>query len=112
MGLAQRAAAKPGEIPADMKELYAFWGDCLLNSFNVRMYNEFKSYALEDARAEVPSTFGLRKLLHFYRGVLGQDRQPAWRVGKPYPSVMAQDHVDAQKLSESLDMVPNGEARV
>ncbi len=91
-----------------MRELYRFWSDCLHKSFNVRMYEEFRLCALEDARGEVPATFGLKQLLGYYKQILGQSRQPVWRNGKPYPAIFLNHQMEAQQLWDSSERLPNG----
>ncbi len=113
-GLDQRkaASAKPGETPADTKELYRFWKDCLRSRFNVRMYNEFRSCALDDARRDVPGLFGLKQLQLYYRDILGQGDTPLWGNGKPIPAIFVEHQMEAQNLADSRGAVTNGEPRV
>ncbi|EFX04742.1 La domain family protein protein [Grosmannia clavigera kw1407] len=88
----QRKNSKSGETPAAMKHLYQFWSHCLPDKFNVRMYEDFRSSALEDARGDMPCDFGLRCLLRYYNHVL-TDAGP-----KPYPSVFVPHFTEAREL--------------
>jgi len=108
----QRRCAKPGDTPADMKQLYEFWSHCLVDKFNVRMYNEFRSYALEDARRDIPSSFGLESLLQYYKRVLGQSKDAAGTTTASYPTVFTDHQMEAQQQYNSRIAMPNGEAQV
>ena len=85
----------------DVRELYLFWKSFLVQDFNVRVYEAFRSFALEDARQQVPDTYGLEKLLGFYEGVLGVN-PPVWRQDKPIPGLLLQHQREAQQLSQTL----------
>ncbi|OAA53750.1 La domain family protein [Niveomyces insectorum RCEF 264] len=102
----QRKHAKSGETPAGMKHLYSFWSHCLPDKFNVRMYDDFRSSALEDARRSPPNDYGLRCLLRYYNHVLFGTGST-----KPYPAVFTPHHAEARQLSDSLKPRVNGEFR-
>lgn len=67
--LDKRLSSSPGETPVDMDVLYQFWFHFLVRNFNSRMYNEFRSLALDDVSSR-DSTSGLQYLIKFYDGVL------------------------------------------
>ncbi|KJR88419.1 RNA-binding protein Lupus La [Sporothrix schenckii 1099-18] len=94
--LEQRASAKDNEVPATMKHLYRFWSHCLPDKFNVRMYEDFRTFALEDARRGAPNDFGLKCLLQYYDRVLSSSSN-----AKAYPAVFLPHQEEAKKLSES-----------
>ncbi|CAK7235964.1 hypothetical protein SBRCBS47491_009475 [Sporothrix bragantina] len=95
LALEQRGRAKAGEVPATMKHLYRFWSHCLPDKFNVRMYEDFRNFALEDARRSTPNDFGLKCLLQYYSKVLSNSSNT-----RPYPSVFLPHHTEAKQLSE------------
>lgn len=101
--LEQRANAKPGDTPAAMKHLYRFWSHCLPDKFNVRMYEDFRTLALEDARRSSPNDFGLKCLLRYYNQVLFNSNG-----ARPYPAVFMPHHMEAKQLSESPKARING----
>lgn len=86
----QRRLAQPGEVPVDMKRLYAFWAHFLTTNFNPGMYKEFRQFALEDAAAEVPSKVGLGTLLQYYKTVLSNSQSGLWPVDHPIYKVLHQ----------------------
>lgn len=90
-----RANAKASEVPATMKHLYRFWSHCLPDKFNVRMYEDFRTFALEDARRSASNDFGLKCLLQYYNQVLFNSGNT-----RPYPTVFLPHHTEAKQLSE------------
>ncbi|CAK7263308.1 hypothetical protein SEPCBS57363_000508 [Sporothrix epigloea] len=96
LALEQRSKAKAGEIPPTMKHLYRFWSHCLPDKFNVRMYEDFRAFAVEDARCSTPNDFGLKCLLQYYNKVLSNSTD-----ARPYPSVFIPHHAEAKQVSES-----------
>ncbi|CAK7267978.1 hypothetical protein SEPCBS119000_002826 [Sporothrix epigloea] len=99
LALEQRSKAKAGEIPSTMKQLYRFWSHCLPDKFNVRMYEDFRAFAVEDARQRTPNDFGLKCLLQYYNNVLSG---PA--TARPYPSVFLPHCAEAKQVSESQSL--------
>ena len=108
LALEQRGKAKAGEMPATMKHLYQFWLQCLPEKFNVRMYEDFRAFALEDARSSTSTDYGLQCLLEYYNQVLTNSAN-----ARPYPSVFLPHHTEAKQLSESqaTKAKVNGDAR-
>ncbi len=88
-----------------MKDLYTFWSDILVNKFNVRMYEDFRTSALEDSRREPPSEFGLKRLIVFYEKVLKGSRQPL-------PAAFYPHYSEAQEISKLRQSAANGQAQV
>ncbi len=109
--LEKRKSAKPGETPALMKDLYNFWSDCLLEKFNVRMYEDFRSCALEDGRLGTPSKYGLTLLLGYYQEILFAGKERLWNSGKPYPAVFSPHYAEAQQALDPDHAVTNGQIR-
>ena len=67
-----------------MKVLYGFWSHFLRDHFNVRMYNEFRHLALQDAVHE--NTTGLKNLIFYYNeSILDQ---------KIISDTLSQDYLD------------------
>jgi len=66
--LKKREHSTPGDISSDMKLLYEFWSHFLCRNFNLTMYNDFRKYALEDAREK--SMIGMKNLISYYDQVL------------------------------------------
>jgi la-related protein 1 len=91
--LAERQSAAQGESPKEMNILYNFWSHFLVDKFNSRMYQEFRSVALEDQSAR-GSNSGLLALIQFYDATLASPRVVS--------SEIAQDFVDIVNM-ESKD---------
>lgn len=70
--LGQRGVSGPSRT-GEMATLYKFWTHFLLDKFNGRIYEEFKSLALEDANLSV--RFGLEHLFKFYEDLLKEREQ-------------------------------------
>lgn len=93
----QRRLAQPGDVPVDMKRLYAFWAHFLTTNFNSGLYKEFRQFALEDAAAEVPNKVGLGSLLQFYRAVLVNNQGGGlWPADHPIYKVLQQHFESAE----------------
>ncbi|KAL1838311.1 hypothetical protein VTJ49DRAFT_2823 [Mycothermus thermophilus] len=101
--LEQRRNAKDGETPREMQKLYKFWSHLLLNDFNAKVYEEFRSLALEDASRETPSTCGLNSLLEFYNKLLlsGNTRKP-WPQDRAVPEIFTAHMNEAVELNRRL----------
>lgn len=84
-----------------MHNLYRFWVDLLSNSFNNKLYTEFRQLALDDGAKQPPSPAGVRYLLGFYENLVNSRR--------PYPAVLDSHYHEARKVSDALSSVTNGE---
>lgn len=70
--LQQRQQTTEGTCPRDMDILYQFWSHFLIRNFNVRMYEEFRATAFEDASLR-NSKVGLENLVQYYNAsVVGE----------------------------------------
>lgn len=83
------------------RELYVFWKSFLRTSFNVQIYEDFRSFAMQDALQPAPDTYGLERLLGFYGGIFG-DKPPVWMQDKPYPHTLLHHQREAEQLSQDI----------
>lgn len=97
--LEQRQSAKAGETPKEMQKLYKFWSQMLLKDFNAKVYQEFRDLALEDARQEVPSAWGLKCLLEFYDKLLLKTN-----TRKPWPQDRAVPEIFTTHMNEAIEL--------
>ncbi|KAL2269854.1 hypothetical protein VTJ83DRAFT_2038 [Remersonia thermophila] len=101
--LEQRRNAKDGETPKEMQKLYKFWSHLLLNDFNAKVYQEFRSLALEDASRETPSTCGLKNLLDFYNKLLlSSNARKPWPQDRAVPEIFTAHMNEAVELNRRL----------
>ncbi|KAB5580751.1 hypothetical protein GE09DRAFT_1051266 [Coniochaeta sp. 2T2.1] len=101
----EKRAAKAGEASRDMQNLYNFWAHFLVHDFNATMYDEFRSCALEDARAKenpaAVSDYGLKYLLQFYNEMLHGDMPKPWGKDRPVPEIINLHHQGALEAKHS-----------
>lgn len=100
--LEHRSKADGSDVPDAMKQLYSTWADVLPKSFNVQMYNEFRLCALEDAKQPTPRSFGLDRLLAYYRGVHSEAAE------KPCPAIFNSHRAEAEEIQKSQGVEVNG----
>lgn len=111
-GLEQRRFAKAGEVPRDMRDLYAFWHSFLINDFNAGLYEEFRTHALEDATRETSNKYGLLKLMAFYHEVVSNKNRRLWADIRSYPEILNAHYDEAKRAEGSSSQLPNGTAPV
>ncbi|GAB1311236.1 HTH La-type RNA-binding domain-containing protein [Madurella fahalii] len=99
IALEQRQSAGPGETPKEMQKLYEFWSRMLLKDFNAKVYQEFRTLALEDASRDVPLRSGLKYLLEFYDALLLKTD-----TRKPWPSDRAVPEIFTTHFNEAADL--------
>lgn len=77
----------------DMKVLYRFWAHFLINNFNRTMYEEFRRYALEDAKRDAPE--GLKQLSVYYDQELNRPRTIPDTLAAHYIELVKQEKTHA-----------------
>ncbi|KAF2447411.1 hypothetical protein P171DRAFT_224552 [Karstenula rhodostoma CBS 690.94] len=63
--LYQRQQSAPGVCSYNTSVLYQFWSHFLVRNFNIRMYDEFHLFALEDSHNKLLEV-GVSNLIKFY----------------------------------------------
>lgn len=96
--LAQRKQANAGETPEEMRNLYEFWSKFLLDKFNAKIYDEFRSLSLEDAGQD--NFTGLRHLLDFFKNLFDANVQKPWLQPHNVPEVFQQHYQEAFDLDK------------
>ncbi|KAH8884039.1 hypothetical protein GQ53DRAFT_830230 [Thozetella sp. PMI_491] len=105
--LEERKAAKPGETTWLMRQLYEFWAGFLVANFNAKMYDEFRSLAIEDANQAVPSRTGLKNLLRYYNSLFYGEQLKPWGPDRPVPEIFTLHYQEADGLNHGV----NGDLR-
>ncbi|KAK3941878.1 La-related protein 1A [Diplogelasinospora grovesii] len=93
-----RNNAKAGETPKEMQALYKFWSGFLSRSFNAKVYEEFRSMALEDAKDA--RRCGLKYLLDFYEKLLNTASPKPWPQGRATPEIFQLHYQEALYTTE------------
>ena len=99
--LEERQSANPGETPWLMKQLYDFWAQFLVHNFNAKMYDEFRSYAIDDASKEVPARNGLKYLLRYYNDLFYGEQPKPWGPDRPAPEIFTLHYQEATAMEPS-----------
>lgn len=84
----------------DAKVLYDFWSHFLIRSFNLGMYEEFRSLAMTDA-LQRHHNYGLDRLIAFYY---------QWSKGSS-PDTFAREHQEAIQLRRDSSIMESGAYR-
>lgn len=109
--LEERKLAQPGETPLTMKHLYDFWSHFLIGKFNAKMYEEFRTCAIEDASKPVPSKDGLKCLIRYYKRLFARDSPTTLWVGdRPIPEIFSLHYQGALLLDPHMGT--NGDAGI
>lgn len=95
--LAERKQASVGETPEQMRGLYKFWSQLLLQNFNARLYGEFRSLSLEDAAQDRFS--GLRYLLDFLNNLHDDKIHKPWLQTPTIPEVFQLHLAEANQMN-------------
>ncbi|KAK4192654.1 La-related protein 1A [Podospora australis] len=97
--LDQRQGAQGGVTPDKMEKLYRFWSRMLLSRFNAKIYQDFRTFALEDVASEVPSVCGLDYLIGFYTKLLLDTETPKpWPLNRAVPTIFTDHYSEAKEL--------------
>jgi len=84
-----------------MVKLYKFWSRILLNSFNAKMYTQFRDLALGDASRVPPSRCGLKALIEFYENLLKEDTPKPWPQTRAAPGILKLHYDEALLLNRA-----------
>ena len=92
----QRQMNGAGQTSWDMDLLYRFWTHFLLRNFNNRMYDDFRTFAAEDAAHG--SGIGMDCLLDYYsQALFSQDRPIRTKVARDFVSLADGEGAETDK---------------
>jgi len=101
--LEARESAQAGDTAPAMRNLYKLWVIFLLKHFNSGVYNEFRDFAIRDAKGEAPALDGLKHLVSFYETLLLEtEGQKPWPQGRAIPEIFQLHSQEANDYFRSV----------
>jgi len=83
-----------------LEPLYSFWGDFLVDKFNVGMYEEFKTTAVNDS--QMGSSSGMIHLVRYYTKILTGSVPVSERLASDMVTLSREEKSDDRTIFHAL----------